>query len=56
MYSVVLHELGHALGLAHVNDASEVMYPEAQIKVTDLGAGDRRGLAALGSGTCESRL
>ena len=56
MRAVVLHELGHALGLAHVSDPTQVMYPEAQLKVTDLGAGDRRGLAALGSGHCEPQL
>ena len=54
--AIVLHELGHALGLAHVSDPSQVMYPEGRIQVTDLGAGDRRGLAALGSGKCEPRL
>jgi hypothetical protein len=56
MRAVVLHEFGHALGLAHVADPTEVMYPEAQIQVTDLGPGDRRGLAALGPGRCEPRL
>ncbi len=56
MQAVVLHELGHALGLAHVSDPTQVMYPEAQIRVTALGAGDRRGLAALGTGKCEPGL
>lgn len=56
MQAVVLHELGHALGLAHVSDPAEVMYPEARISVTDLGPGDRRGLAALGAGRCAPGL
>ena len=49
---VVLHELGHALGLAHVSDPTQIMYPEAHIQTTTLGGGDRRGLALLGEGRC----
>ncbi len=56
MRAVVLHELGHAMGLAHVTDSSQVMYPEGSLQVTDLGAGDLRGLAALGAGTCEPSI
>jgi hypothetical protein len=54
--AVVMHELGHVLGLAHVDDPAQVMYPEAQLQVTKLGNGDKRGLALLGSGRCEPRL
>lgn len=54
--SVVLHELGHLVGLAHVEDATELMYPEAQQSVDDFGPGDLAGLARLGAGTCEPDL
>lgn len=48
--SVVLHELGHTVGLQHVDDQDEVMYPGAW--ASELGPGDRAGLAALGAGRC----
>jgi hypothetical protein len=54
--AVISHELGHLVGLAHVNDATQLMYPETQLKVDTFGSGDRRGLARLGSGTCEPNL
>ncbi len=50
--SIVLHELGHLVGLQHVEDATQIMYPEAQQGVTELGSGDLTGLAALGRGVC----
>ena len=50
--AVVLHELGHLVGLDHVATASQLMYPQTQPSVTDFGAGDLTGLAALGRGTC----
>ena len=49
--SVILHELGHLVGLAHVDDPSQVMYPSAG-PLAGYGAGDREGLAALGRGEC----
>jgi predicted Zn-dependent protease len=52
--TVVMHELGHVMGLAHVNSKSQLMYPEGQSGVTDFGAGDLTGLAALGKGACSS--
>jgi Matrixin/Bacterial Ig domain len=39
LYSVALHEAGHALGLVHVDDPSQVMYPYYQMHTT-LGTGD----------------
>ena len=54
--AVVLHELGHLVGLDHVSDASQLMYPQGQPGVTEFGAGDLTGLAALGRGTCSPDL
>jgi hypothetical protein len=50
--AVVLHELGHLVGLDHVDASTEVMYPQADRVITQLGPGDLTGLAALGSGAC----
>jgi hypothetical protein len=49
--AVVMHELGHVVGLTHVDDRHELMQPHGS-RLTTWGAGDRRGLAALGSGAC----
>jgi hypothetical protein len=54
--AVVLHELAHLVGLDHVDDPAQLMYPEAQDGVTDFGAGDLTGLAVLGSGPCVPTL
>jgi len=50
--AVILHELGHLVGLDHVDDPDELMYPAATGEVTGFAAGDLRGLAALGGGAC----
>jgi hypothetical protein len=49
--AVIMHEVGHVLGLAHVNDPDQLMYPRGS-HVTDYGPGDLAGLARLGAGTC----
>lgn len=49
--AIVLHELGHLVGLAHVDDPSELMY-DGNVGLLDFGPGDREGLAALGKGEC----
>lgn len=54
--AIVLHELGHLVGLDHVTAANQLMYPQIQPGVTDFGAGDLTGLAALGRGTCLPEL
>ncbi|WP_448630380.1 matrixin family metalloprotease [Cellulomonas soli] len=48
--AVVLHELGHVVGLGHVDDPEQLMFPYAAR--SDLGAGDLTGLALLGAGAC----
>jgi hypothetical protein len=54
--AIVAHELAHLVGLSHVDDPTQLMYPEAQQDVTDFGAGDRTGLARVGSGLCAPDL
>ena len=49
--AVILHEIGHLVGLDHVNDQAELMYPRGGT-LTDSGPGDLTGLATLGNGTC----
>lgn len=49
--AVVLHEIGHLVGLDHVADPGQLMYPEAGA-VLDFAPGDLTGLAELGRGEC----
>jgi hypothetical protein len=49
--AVVMHELGHLVGLDHVDNEAEVMHPSGGA-VTEFGQGDLAGLARLGSGGC----
>lgn len=53
---IVLHELGHLVGLAHVDDPSELMYPEGQADLHNYQQGDQTGLTQLGQGPCVARL
>ena len=54
--SIILHELGHLIGLAHVDDDQQLMFPEANRDVPDFAAGDLTGLATLGAGACVPEL
>ncbi len=54
--SIVVHELGHLLGLAHVADATQLMNAVVEPGIDGLQAGDREGLAVLGQGDCAPDL
>lgn len=49
--AIVLHEFGHLVGLAHVDDPKELMY-HRNVGLTHFGPGDLAGLARLGAGRC----
>jgi len=49
--AIVMHELGHVVGLAHVDDPTQLMYGD-NIGRTSFGPGDLRGLARLGAVDC----
>ncbi|MDP9436749.1 MAG: peptidase, partial [Actinomycetota bacterium] len=48
----VLHELGHLVGLDHVDDRTQLM--QSGGRATSFGDGDRRGLHVMGSGPCST--
>lgn len=49
--AIVLHELGHLVGLDHVDDPADLMHGEGG-RHAGLTPGALRGLAALGAGPC----
>ena len=50
--AVILHELGHLVGLDHVADTTQVMSPQRTPDRVSYAAGDLSGLALLGQGKC----
>lgn len=53
---VILHELGHLVGLNHIEDATQLMYEQARDNVTTFQDGDITGLIQLGQGACVPKL
>ncbi|WP_315096223.1 matrixin family metalloprotease [uncultured Cellulomonas sp.] len=51
-FGIVVHEFAHLVGLDHIDDPTQLMYPSTSPTVSQLGSGDLAGLAALGSGAC----
>jgi hypothetical protein len=49
--AVIMHELGHVVGLGHVDDPRELMH-EKNNGLTHFGPGDLQGLAAVGAAPC----
>lgn len=50
-YTYALHELGHAVGLGHTSDSTQIMAPVIPAAAGDYGSGDLSGLRRVG-GTC----
>lgn len=50
--TLLLHELGHLVGLDHVDAPTQVMNEGSDDETFEFGAGDLRGLRALGTGAC----
>ncbi len=46
LYTIVLHELGHVVGLGHSEDESAIMYPQIG-DLNELGQDDVDGMQAL---------
>jgi hypothetical protein len=51
--AVIMHEIAHVVGLAHVSDPTEIMNA-TNTSLTEWGPGDRLGLAIAGRGPCQS--
>ncbi|QSR25390.1 hypothetical protein CFH99_07100 [Nocardioides aromaticivorans] len=49
--AILLHELGHLVGLDHVDSPAELMFAD-EVGLLDFGTGDRNGLVRLGKGQC----
>lgn len=54
--AIIMHELGHLVGLAHTEHDDQLMFPRGNAGVTKYAVGDRTGLARLGQGPCQPNL
>lgn len=50
--SVIMHEVGHLIGLDHVDAPGQLMQPTGDETITGWGNGDLTGLEAVGRGRC----
>ncbi len=53
---ILEHELAHLVGLDHVSDDKQIMFPSLNSDIHDYQSGDLAGLAALGQGPCQPNL
>ena len=50
------HELGHIVGLDHIEDSTQLMNPTDSAGLNSYQIGDLNGLDLLGQGACQPRL
>ncbi len=54
--AVLLHEMGHLVGLGHTSSQDNLMYHETRVGLTKYGQGDITGLSKVGAGNCAPDL
>ena len=52
LYTTLIHELGHGVGLDHTGDETQIMYFADTPELTEYGQGDLTGLRMLGQTAC----